>query len=194
MSEEKIKNKNSQVAKELDKAQEQFDQYDKQIKDLTHDRMNMAPKEEVEAQTKLSSREIADAKDVYLKPRRTISCADKFNEKYRDDYNYKKEFVQFIAEHRELIGSTIEMWTKPFAGVPAEFWEVPTNKPVWGPRYLAERIAECSYHRLKTEDQIVGHNSVGSMTGNLIVDTTVQRLVATPVSKRKSIFMGANSF
>ena len=36
---------------ELDKAQEQFDAFDKNIKDLTLDRMNAATKEEVEPQT-----------------------------------------------------------------------------------------------------------------------------------------------
>ncbi len=34
----------------------------------------------------------------------------------------------------------------------------------------------------------------GQMYGALTVDTTIQRLDATPVSKRRSVFMGANSF
>ena len=51
-----------------------------------------APKEEVEAQTKLSSKEIAKSKDIYLKPIKTISRSkeSKFNEKFRNDWNFAK--------------------------------------------------------------------------------------------------------
>jgi len=29
---------------------------------------------------------------------------------------------------------------KPFPGMPAEEWAIPTNKPINGPRYVAEQI------------------------------------------------------
>jgi hypothetical protein len=94
----------------------------------------------------------------------------------------------------------IETWTKRFAGVPAEFWKVPTGKPIWGPRYLAERIKGSSYHRLIMNDQdprcrmITSEDSTGSMYGQMVADTVVQRLDAHPATKQKSIFMGATSF
>lgn len=195
MTEEKRPKVNSQSQKELDKAEKQFAEFDQQVKDLTLDRMNMAPKVDLESQTKLSQRDVEKSKDIYLKPNRTLSCRDKFNEDFRDDWNFAKEYVHFIAEHKELIGDNIEMWTKPFSGVPAEFWIVPTNKPVWGPRYLAEQIKRKNYHRLKTEDRASsGYDFSGQYTGQIVVDTTVQRLDAMPVNSRKSIFMGANSF
>ena len=93
--------------------------------------MSEAPKMETAPQTKMSQNEIAKSKDIYLKPDKVISCREKFNEKYREDFNFGKEYVQFVGEHKELIGENIEIWTKPFAGVPAEYWIVPTNKPVW---------------------------------------------------------------
>lgn len=195
MTEEKKPKVNSAGQKELDKAEQQFKQFDESVKTLTQDRMNMAPKEDQEPQTKMGRIDIEKSRDIYLKPTRSLSVKDKFNEDYREDWNYAKEYVQFIAEHKEIIGDNIEMWTKPFAGVPAEFWNIPTNKPVWGPRYLAEQIKKCSYHRLKTEDRIsTGADHMGAYTGQLVVDTTVQRLDAMPVSKRKSIFMGASTF
>lgn len=186
---------NSHAQRELDKTEAQFEKFDEQVKSLTLDRMNEAPKMETEQQTKISNRELQKNDGVYLKPDRAISCQDKFNEKYRDEYNFKKEYVSFIAENKEIIGESIELWTKPFAGVPAEFWKVPVNKKVNGPRYLAEQIKKCSYHRLiMNEQKITGSNQFGQEYGQLVVDSTVQRLDAHPVSERKSIFMGAASF
>jgi hypothetical protein len=181
--------------KELDKVEKQFEAFDDSIKKMTLDRMNEAPREETEMQTKMCQNEIAKSKDIYLKPLKTVSCREKFNENFRATYEYDKEYVQFIAEHKELIGEKIEKWTKPFAGVPAEYWEVPTNKPVWGPRYLAEEIKRCSYHRLKMDQAtLTAGDGYGQYYGAMAVDTIVQRLDAHPVTKRKSLFMGASGF
>lgn len=181
--------------KEIDKLQKQFDQFDDQIKDLTNDRMNASKKEEVEPQTKLSSRELGNSSKIWLKPKRTVPGRDKFNEKFRESYNFSKEYVQFIAENKEIIGESIQMWTRPFGGVPAEEWEIPVNKPVWGPRYLAEQIRKCSYHRMRMEqNSMVGSDGMGSYFGSMVVDTIVPRLTAEPVSDRKSVFMGVSGF
>ncbi len=189
------KTTNSLAEKELDKAQEQFDAFDKDIKTMTHDRMNATPKQEVEPQTKLSQVDISKSKETYLKPKRSISSKEKFNEDYREQYNFDKEYVHFIAENKEIIGESIDVWTKPYAGLPAEWWEVPVNKPVWGPRYLAERIKGCSYRRLKMEEnKSFGSDHAAQYFGTVAIDTTVQRLDAIPVTNRKSIFMGAGGF
>lgn len=185
---------NSAGERELDKAAEQFKEFDSQVKELTMDRMNMAPKQEVEPQTKMAMSEIDKSKQIYLKPKTTIGTPQKFNEKFREAYEFDKEYVQFIAENKELIGESIEIWTRPYGGMPAEEWVVPTNKPVWGPRYLAEQIRRKYYHRLKTEDKVVSHNSVGSQFGQMVVDTTIPRLTAEPVSSKRSIFMGSSGF
>jgi hypothetical protein len=189
--------------KELDKAEKQFEKFEKEIKDCTLDRMNAAPKEDVEQQTKTSNREAQKADGIWLKPEKfhgpgvdpKTGKVEQFNEKFRSDYNFKKEYVKFIAENKEIIGESLELWTKPFPGVNAEFWKVPVNTVVWGPRYLAEQIKGSSYHRLRMdENKITGYNAAGSMTGQLVVDNIVQRLDAIPVSDKKSIFMGASSF
>ena len=185
----------SSAQKELDKAEVQFQKFDEQIKEMTLDRMNEAPIKEVEPQTKLSQKEISNMKEIYLKPKRTVSSREKFNEAHREDYNFAKELVYFTAENNEMIGQQIELWTKPFPGMPAEEWEVPVNRPVWGPRYLAERIKGCTYHRLSMEDKkVVGSDAMGSYTGAMVVDSTVQRLNAHPASQKKSIFLGASGF
>lgn len=187
--------KSSLAEQELDRVQHQFETFDENVKALTHDRMNATPKHEEEQQTKLSQNQIANSKDIYLKPKRTISSQEKFNENYRKEYEFDKEYVQFIAENKEIIGESIEMWTKPYAGMPAEQWVVPVNKPVWAPRYLAEQIKRKYYHRLKMENSMSsGSDHMGQYYGAMAVDTTIQRLDAIPVSTRKSIFFGANTF
>jgi hypothetical protein len=186
---------NSESQKELDKAEQQFQKFDDNVKEMTLDRMNQAPKEDVEPQTKLSQKDIEKSKDIYLKPFRTVSCREKFNEKFRERYEFDKQYVQFIAENKEIIGEDLEIWTRPYAGMPAEYWKVPTNKPIWGPRYLAEQIKRKYYHRLVMKQNVMTEaNTVGQMYGAMAVDTTIQRLDAHPVSDRKSIFMGAVNF
>lgn len=186
---------NSAGERELDKVAEQFDAFDSNVKQLTMDRMNQAPLKEVEPQTQLSQKEIKKSTDIYLKPTKSIGCRDKFNEDYRDSYNFDKEYVQFIAENKEIVGETIEIWTRPYGGMPAEMWTVPCNKPVWGPRYLAEQIKSRKYHRLVMQQNVAtGADGMGQYYGAMTVDTTIQRLDANPVSSNKSIFMGARSF
>lgn len=181
--------------KELQKAQDQFESFDNSIKDMTFDRMNATPKQETESQTQISQKDRDKMKDIYLKPARSISSKEKFNENYRKDYEHDKEYVQFEAENKEIIGETIDLWTKPYAGLPAEYWNVPTNKPVWGPRYLAEQIKRCNYHRFTMQQSVMTNsNSAGQFYGAMAVDTTIQRLDARPVSTRKSFFMGSGNF
>lgn len=185
--------RNSESAREIEKAKNQFDSFDSSIKEMTMDRMNQAPKEETEPQTKLSQNQIANSKDIYLKPKRYVSSRERFNENFRADYEYSKEYVQFIAENKELIGETMELWTKPFAGVPAEEWVVPANKPVWGPRYLAEQINRKFYHRLvMQETRNTGSDGIGNYYGSMAADTTIARLEARPVSNRKTTFFGSS--
>ena len=98
--------------KELDKLEKQFDDFSENVKTLTLDRMNEARKEETEPTHHLSQNQISNSKDIYLKPEKSISCQEKFNEKFREDYEFDKEYVNFIAEHRELTGENIEIWTR----------------------------------------------------------------------------------
>ena len=184
--------KETSVEKEMKNLENQFDQYDQQIKNLTLDRMNEAPVREVEPQTKIAGKDIDKDNSNYLKPKKKIGSREKFNEKYREKYEFAKEYVNFIAENKEIIGESICIWTKNFAGVPAEYWEVPANKPVWGPRYLAEDIEKRSYHVLRMDQkEISSEDGMGKYYGQLVVDDIVPRLTARPVTTRRSVFMGA---
>lgn len=185
----------SLAAQELNKAEAQFQAFDDNVKQLTLDRLNEAPRQDVEPQTKISQKDLEKSKDVYLKPSKSIGSKEPFNEKFRDDYNFAKQYVQFIAENKEIIGEEIDMWTKPYPGMPAEQWKVPVNKAVWGPRYLAEQIKRASYHRLTmVQNSIVGSDGMGQYYGAMAADSIIQRLDAIPVNQRKSIFMGSGAF
>ncbi len=184
---------NSASQKELDKVEKQLEQFTDHVNELVAARPENAPVQETERQTNLSKNDIRNAKDIYLKPKKTLPDRQKFNEKFRKDWEHAKEYVHFVAEHKELIGEHIEMWTHPFGGVGAEFWEVPTNKPVWGPRYLADQIQRKSYSRLIMENNTTERTGMGTFYGTLAADTKIQRLDAYPVTERKSIF-GARGF
>lgn len=186
----------SLAQKELDKAEKQFEKFDEEIKSMTLDRMNQAPQKEHEPTTQLSTKEIDKSNDIYLKPERAIMSREKFNERFRDEYNFAKEYVNFIADNIEIKGENIEVWTKAFPGVTCEFWRVPVGKPVWGPRYLAEQLKRCRYHRLVMNQNVsTGSDNQGNQYfGSMAVDTTLQRLDATPVASKRSVFMGAANF
>ncbi len=195
-----IKNKprssNPLVQNELNKIETHFESIDSSIKEMTLDKLKNVPLQETEPQTKMSSRELSNSKDIYLKPYRTVSCRDKFNEKFRARFEYSKEYVEFVAEHKELIGEIIEIWTRPYGGMHAEFWNVPTNKPVWGPRYLAEQISSKSYNVIEMqENKMSGSDGHGQYYGVLTVTTKKKRLDAYPTNtKQKSRFGEAANF
>ena len=93
------------VEKEKKKVEDQFADYDSRLKKLTKDEMDSKPVLETEPQTKLSQRQIAESNDVYLKPIKSIGSSVKFNENFREKWNFAKEYVYFIAENNEIIGT-----------------------------------------------------------------------------------------
>jgi hypothetical protein len=202
MTEQKRPRVNSEGQRELDKAHDQFEKFDSEIKSMTMDRMNQAPVKEVDQQTKMSQNELEKSKDIYLKPKRTFPPGvnprtgerEKFNEKFRAEYDFQREYVRFIAQNNEIIGEEIEFDLKKFPGTNVESWVVPVNKPVWAPRMVAERIKGSKYHKLTMQDNITGSDHKAQYYGTMAVDTAVQRLDAYPATERKSVFMGQNNF
>jgi len=189
---DKPKTTSSLAEKELDKAEKQFQEFDANVRSMTLDRMNMAPKADQEPQTKISQSDISKSTDLYLKPHRSIASREKFNENYRKEYEYASEYVHFIAENKMIVGEIIEMWTKPFAGMPAQEWKIPVNKPIWAPRYVAEQIKRAKYHIMSMRDTVTaGMDQMGQYYGSMAVDSTVQRLDAHPIGSSKSVFVGA---
>lgn len=173
---------NSKGQQELAKVQDQFDKFDEQVKSLTQDEMNKAPIQDFEPQTLMSKREANKAEAIYMKPSRTIGCRVPFNEKFRQQWNEAKQYVRCIVENLEIIGETVEVWSKPFAGVPCEFWQVPVNKPVMIPRHLADQLASRFYHRLVMDQSVTtGADGQGTYYGAMAVKETKRRIDCRPV-------------
>ena len=179
------------MSKEISKINQQFNAQAESIEALTLDEMNKAPMREAEPQTKLSQRQLDSAKQIFLKPHIAFMDKNKFNEDYRKEYNFMKETVNFIAENNEVKGEIIKMWTHRFAGTPYEYWEVPVNVPVFGPRYLAEQITSAKYHTFKSEDKTIHTESGMTYVGQMTTENIVKRLDAQPVIPRKSVFLSS---
>lgn len=181
---------NSAAERELDKCEEQFKVFDEHVKELTMDRMNLVPRTEQEGQTKIAQADIAKAKEFVLKPSNYVASREKFNEKFRKDYEYDKQYISFIAENIEVRGELIEMWCKPYPGCPAEFYKVPVNIVVSGPRYVYEQLKRKFHHKLTMQESASsGSDHNAQYYGRMAVDSTVQRLDAREVSSRRSISM-----
>lgn len=189
---------NSSGQAELDKAEKQFDEFNKQVESKTGivpapRKMDLSRRHDVEMQVPLSTNQITNSKDIYLKPKKSLGAKEKFNEKFREQWEFDKQKVAFIAEHKEIQGETLNLWTKPYPGCNCEEWIIPVNVPVWGPRYLAEQIKRKYYNRLTmAESKQTGSDSMGTYYGHMIVSEEKQRLDAIPVNKgTTSLFMGA---
>jgi hypothetical protein len=187
----------SKTVQELEKHAKAANEFDAQVKTLTHDVMRSASLVEEEPQLKKSNRELQADNARYLKPVRTISSNQKFNENFRKSYEYDIEPVKFVAEHMEL-GSMIETWTRPYGGMSAEYWEVPVNTPVWGPRHLAAQIKRARYTRIimtaDNANDIREYSAAGTMVGTPRADCQVQRLDARPVSSASTTFFNSKDF
>jgi hypothetical protein len=186
---------NAEAQKDLDRAAEQIAQLPEQIREHTDDvplrKVDFSkPMTNPNLLRPLSQAQINGFEDYYIKPSAIVGDKNKFNERFRREWEFDKQKVAFIAENHET-KDIIEMWTKPYSGVPAEFWEVPVGVPIWGPRYLAEQIKRKNYTVLKMdENKQTAQTGMGTFTGSMISEGKKQRLDAHPVNKNKtSIFI-----
>lgn len=192
---------NAEGQRELDKIENKFSEVETQNKEIGYEERLLAPKKEVEPQTKIAQSDL-DKMDVpYIKPRRSFPPApnpktgqiEKFNEKFRAEYEYKKQRVEFIAENIEVLGEAPAFWTKPFPGVNAEEWVIPVNRPVNAPLYVKERLEGCGYTVFKSSQSKHTQDGI-SYEGYLEVQERKNRLNAREVPKKRNIYMGNTRF
>lgn len=189
MTESRKPRVNNEGHKELEKVEDQLNKFSESISTAREDRANLVMKE-TEPQTKLSQEELSRSKVMYLKPKRTFPSREKFNEKFRDEYNYQKEYVEFIAENNEVKGESIDFCIKKFPGMPVEEWVVPVNKEVAAPRYVKERIQDCGYTIFTTTDSSTGSEGGVVYYGQMVAEERKARLSAREISRTPRIFTG----
>lgn len=178
---------NSEGQKEINKAQERFDNWNDAVKSF--DPFNVSgPVEEKDSQTHLSTKQAKDMDAPYIKPIRSINRPNHekaktyWNEKFQGIHDEDWEYVRCIVENNEIIGEAVEVWTAKYGCDPAHFWKVPVNKPIMVPRLLAKQLAKCQYHRLTmSNSQVLEQNYLGTITGGIVVDVVKNRIDARPV-------------
>jgi hypothetical protein len=188
---------NAEGQKELEKTEKQIQSIETQVKSVNFDETRTAKRHESEPQTKLAQSEMDKAPEIYLKPRRSYPPGvnpkngeiEKFNEKFRDEYNKAREYVEFVAENYEVIGESPTLWIKKFPGTNLEEWVVPVNKPVWAPRYVKDRLQDCGYTVFKSTQSSKTEEGI-NYNGYLEVQERKNRLDAREPSKKRSIYMG----
>lgn len=178
---------NSEGQRELDKVEDQIGALQQEIQSFNPlDELAPLP-EETEPQVPMSKKEMKKDDAPYIRPKKTLAATNTpksptvWNKRWQKMHDRDWEYVKITAENHELIGGSIEMWTREYGCDPAHFWDIPVNRPIWVPRLVARKIARCTYHRLTMDNSIVTHgDQVGQVVGGLVVDHTKHRLNAIP--------------
>jgi hypothetical protein len=188
MTESKRPRVNNEGQKELDKVESQIDKFSDSVS-LASERNQNLPFKETEPQTKLSQAEINASSNIYLKPKRIFPSREKFNEKFRDEFNRQSQYVEFIAENHEVKGESIDLCIKKFPGMPVEEWIVPVNKNVSAPLYVKERIQQCGYTVFTTVDRSTGSEGGIVYYGQMVSEEVKSRLSVKEVVRKSRIYL-----
>lgn len=133
------------------KAVEQVVEIQKDLNSLDVDTINeKAPKpEEVEPQTKLTNKQMADSLGCrYIEPKRKLSAFGTLPENLKKEHAHDWEYVKGIYENFESIGEAAEFWLCLYPGDPDCMWQIPANIPVYVPRMVAKHLESIQqYHR-----------------------------------------------
>ena len=192
---------NTEAERDLENIDEQINQFSESISDINLESVRDAPVKEVEH--RISQKEQIKSKVIRLTPKKVIWAPPvkvgdkfvpiKFNEDFRKQWEFDKQYVEFIAFNNEIGGESITLWTKKYPGTPSEEWVVPVGVKVAGPRYLAEQIKNSTYHSYQMEKSTTRGDVNGTtFHGSMVACNTVQRLDAMPVTTSRSVFMGAS--
>lgn len=173
----KLKVSTGVAQKEIDRLDAEFNAKQQQMSSLSQDEMNKAPIAETEHQTKLSKQEVKQYDAPEIKPSQTIPGIGKRKPEQDNLRRRAWELVKVVAENCEVIGEKIELWHKaPFSGEPCTFWQIPVNKPIYIPRFLADHLMTRNYHRLVMQETPVENNQYGQVIGQMIASETRRRL------------------
>lgn len=159
----------------------------KNLESTSMDAVAAAPIKETAAQTQISAKQIEKTDAPWIKPSRSYSPGkgEKRIPQLEAEIARGKEYIKCIAENAECLGARLEFWLKKYPGEPCHFWEIPVNRPVYLPRYVAEHISTRWYSRIKMSEGAI--YDVGSADGGLLnhmqVTERVRRLDCRPVAE-----------
>ncbi len=189
----KMPHVNEEGRKELLKADDQFNEVQKDLKETviaaTERRISL-PQCQPEDDIRRSTKELKVAEAQVIRPLKSIADKARFNETYRKEWERSWEYVKAVIENHEIIGEDVECWTHKFAGDPAHFWRIPTNKPVMIPRLLAEQLSNCKYHRIVMEEKVHSQGDGLSFFGAAQAVEVRNRISARIIPDSSNIAMG----
>ena len=118
-------NVNAEGQVELEKTGEQIEGMEAKAKSINLDQTILATRKETEPQTKIAQSDSQKMPEIYLKPKRTYppgvnpktGAVEQFNEKFRAEYNFQKEYVNFIAENMKSTCKEILLTSKAFSTI-----------------------------------------------------------------------------
>lgn len=142
-----------QLDKVTAKGLENVEKLSEQMSSLTQEEIKKAPMANEEPVMLLSKEEIAAYDAPVIQPSRSFPTKSKPNPKEAKERRRGWEYVKCIAENLEIINEKIEFWHNKFLGDPCYFWEVPVNKPIYLPRFIAEHLSTRHYHRFTMADR-----------------------------------------
>ena len=116
---------------------------------LTIDKIEDTPDKEPEIQTKLTHREMADELGVrYIEPKRKLGILGELPSNLEKQRARDWEYVKGIYENIDCIGEAVEFWYVLYPGDPDCLWSIPSNVPVFVPRFIAKHLEDVQkYHR-----------------------------------------------
>ena len=153
------------------------------LKELTVDKINETPDVELEPQTKLTNRQLADSLGCkYIEPLSKLKAIGTLPEKLRKQHARDWEYVKGIYENINEIGQAITFSLCLYPGDPDCVWKIPANTPVYVPRMVANHLENVQqYHTFSHVEKAPNQLAVDEFTDEFQVTGTMYRGKFRPI-------------
>ncbi|HEX5553450.1 MAG TPA: hypothetical protein VFX43_09400 [Chitinophagaceae bacterium] len=166
----------AKTTKELESAAIAATKMQEQMSALTQDAMQSAPLHEVEAQTKMTKKQVEEYDAPVIRATKSMPSTGKALPQEAQAREDGWKYIKCIAENNEVVGEMIEFWYKKFSGDPIYFWQVPVNKPIYLPKHVAQHISDRKYHVMKMQSKPIHEVAFGEPMDRLVCQETRRRL------------------
>lgn len=163
----------------------QVEDFSNAVQDMRN-AMNKTPEAVSERQMKVTSfqKQFPDA--LYLEPKHRIPTKGVRNSEKDKNKDYLHEYVVGIFES-QLVGSKLTLWKDGLPGDDFCMWEIPVNRPVGIPRFLAQHLSK----ELKWKEMLpLGRNN----EPQAVYDEEMMKPFERFVEKRRGTFHPINSY
>lgn len=138
------------MKKDLENIAKKTAELTEEMSQLTVDKINEIAPEPTLDELKLTAKQKAsDEGVIFVEPKRKFKGLGKLPEKLKREHARAWEYVKGIYENYVVNNEPVRFWHNgDFPGDPDCLWEIPSNKPVYVPRFIAKHLEECQkYHQ-----------------------------------------------